>query len=651
VTWLDDTIKRVRDFDAQKPRSQQAQVGWSEVGGCRSYLGFKLEGAWQSDEPDTWGAQRGTAIHEYLCAIAALEPGVRTELDTEYRGIPGHADIVEPCAVTDIKGLALTTPLPTPEGWTTMATVQVGDHLFGSDGKPCTVTAKSETKQIGTYVVRFKDGARVVCDREHLWLAMRGQTVQGRMEVVGVTEMAASVMKFGQVNWRVPVTEPLALPDADLPVKPYVLGCWLGDGSVGNSRITGTPDIFAELEREGCRIGEPPPSQRDKAAPFRNAYGLMTLLRRAGVLFDKHIPDPYLRSSASQRQALVQGLMDTDGTWNKPRKRAAFFTTSKRLADGMFELLVSLGEKPSINWHAAHGFGVITEVCQIEWSPTRFVPFRLQAKAGQVVSSDQKAARGRWRTISAIEPGPDVSTACIAVDSPDSTYLCGREMIPTHNTTKLANSRLWAEKTRVLRPKRVQAHGYAAGLVDAGELPEDATVRLLVVPVDGTFADWWSWEEQFDRSLADEGADRLDEVRSRLLAGEWLPKDEPYWFCQDWCEFFSVCRGGDDPKADEMITDPELAAMIAAYGEAAQQATAADKVKKALAPQIRGLRGTTEDGWKVSTGRGGEPSDVIDEAAVIADYAARGFEVPMTTKPGNAPRLLVSRPKVKAEKP
>ena len=315
MTWLDDTIKRVRDFDAQKPRSQQAQVGWSEVGGCRSYLGFKLEGAWQSDEPDTWGAQRGTAIHEYLCAIAALEPGVRTELDTEYRGIPGHADIVEPCAVTDIK------------------------------------------------------------------------------------------------------------------------------------------------------------------------------------------------------------------------------------------------------------------------------------------------------------------------------------------TTKLANSRLWAEKTRVLRPKRVQAHGYAAGLVDAGELPEDATVRLLVVPVDGTFADWWAYEEPFDRSLADEGADRLEEVRSRLLAGEWLPKDEPYWYCADWCGFFSVCRGGDEPKADELITDLELAAMVEAYGEAAQQATAAEKVKKALAPQIRGLRGVTPEGWKIGLGRPGEPSEVIDEDAVRADYEARGFAVPVTWKPGASPRLLVSRPK------
>jgi hypothetical protein len=318
MTWLDATIKQVRDFDAAKPRSLQLMPGWSEVGGCRSYLGFKLEGAWESDETDTWAAQRGTAIHEYICAIAAAERDVRIEVGTEYRGIPGHADIVEPSSVTDIK------------------------------------------------------------------------------------------------------------------------------------------------------------------------------------------------------------------------------------------------------------------------------------------------------------------------------------------TTKLANSRLWADKPRVLRPKRIQAHGYAAGLVDAGELPEDATVRLLVVPVDGTFADWWAYEEPFDRALADEGADRLEEVRSRMLAGDWLPKDEPYWFCESWCEFFSVCRAGDDPKADELITDPELAAMIEAYGEAAQQATAADKVKKALAPQIRGLRGTTPEGWKISTGRPGEPSEAIDEAAVRADYEARGFAVPMTWKPGASPRLLVSKPKAKA---
>ena len=64
--FLDEVIKRARDYDAARPRSLQSAVGWSEVGGCRAALGYRLDGAWATDETDTWAAQRGTAFHNYL---------------------------------------------------------------------------------------------------------------------------------------------------------------------------------------------------------------------------------------------------------------------------------------------------------------------------------------------------------------------------------------------------------------------------------------------------------------------------------------------------------------------------------------------------------------------------------------------------------
>lgn len=649
MSFIDEVIKRVRDADAARPRSTQAAVGWSEAGGCRAYLGYRIDEAWPSEEPDNWAAIRGTAIHAHLDEILG-GPGVLTEVTTSYRGIPGHADLVrtEAAECWDFKGLALTTPIPTPSGWTTMGAVRVGDAVIGSDGRPCRVTAKSAVKQIGTYVVRFKDGPQVVCDREHLWWVKRGNGCQGPMEVVGIEEMAARVRRpNGQPNWRIPVAEPLELPDAGLPVPPYVLGCWLGDGSLGCGRITGAQDIFAEIEREGFTVGGIPPSQRGKAAPFRTVYALRGLLADAGVLNDRHVPPVYLRASVQQRQALIQGLMDSDGGWNRARNRAQFLTTSKVLAEAMFELLVSVGEKPHMAWASHSGFGVTCEACHIEWTPTRFNPFRLAVKADRVdVSGPLKVTRARWRTISTIEPGPDVATACIAVDSANSTYLCGEAMIPTHNTTRLANSQLWRSSPSALRQKRIQVHGYAAGLVDAGTLPEDCTVGLLVIPVDGSFADWWAYEEPFDRSLADEGADRLDWVRERMAAGAPLPKDQPYAWCESWCEFFSLCRGADDPKALNEITDPQAAAAVARYGELNAQIKPLAKEKENLGPLVRGLRGTAGD-WRVSTSEAGEPKTVLDEDWIRADYASRGEPVPEIEKPGASPRLTVTKIKRK----
>ncbi len=391
---------------------------------------------WESDETDTWRAIVGTALHEWITGVryeACLATGLNAsfEVPVSYGGVPGHADEViwTTGEVTDYKGIALTTPIPTPSGWTTMGAVQPGDEVFGSDGRPCQVVVKSAPKQIGTYVVRFKDGASVVCDREHLWWAMRGQGVRGHLEVACIEEMAASVMSRGQVNWRVPVAGPLMLPDADLPLSPYVLGCWLGDGSLGEGRICKHPQLFAEIKREGFPAGRIPPSQQGRVVAVRTLSGLRAKLRDAGVLNDKHVPAAYLRASLPQRIALVQGLMDTDGSWNKPRRRAVFTTTSKALAAAMAELLASSGEKPVTWWGKSRGSGLLVDYCHVEWTPTRFVPFRTPVKASLVsVPGPAKLARARWRTISEITAGPDVATACIAVNSRNLTYLCGPEI-------------------------------------------------------------------------------------------------------------------------------------------------------------------------------------------------------------------------------
>ncbi len=247
--------------------------------------------------------------------------------------------------------------------------------------------------------------------------------------------------------------------------------------------------------------------------------------------------------------------------------------------------------------------------------------------------------------------GPDVRTEVDTVyrGIPGHADIVLPAAVWDWKTTSLASSRLWASDEGLLRQKRIQIHGYAAGLVDAGELPEDCDVGLIVVPVDGTFADWWAYQEPFDRSLADEGADRLDDVRRRMAEGEPLPKDKPYNWCVSWCPFFSMCRGRDDPDAAEVITDPEIAAAIAQYGEATQQITRLYKVKDGLAETIRGLRGSTAD-WRISLSRPGEPKWVLDEAEVRADFERRGMDAPMTAKPGNAPRLSVHRIKKAAAK-
>jgi LAGLIDADG-like domain len=404
----------------------------------------------RSDE----GVYLGAAVEAspHLAAYRALTAGWWHLLiehpvvcdDLKVAGTPDRiSDTKDPCPecgmtirVCDVKGLALDTPLPTPTGWTTMGAVAVGDQVLGSDGKPCTVTLKSEVKRIGTYIVTFDDGSQVTCDREHLWWVHYGPAPKGEFgeeRVMGVEEIRKELAFLGGSTHRVLNAAPLELPEADLPINPYLLGTWLGDGSKNRSVITKTDDLFEALEEEGVDLGVRQVDKRSGVVT-RTAIGLRAQLKALDLLGNKHIPMMYLRASRAQRLSLLRGLMDTDGTWNKARNSAVFSSTNSRLSADVSELLASLGQRPYESHVKTRGFGKEVIDHRVSFSPLDMNPFRIARKADRVIPGGIKSRR---RMINSVEPGPDVETQCIAVDSPNHTYLCTKKMIPTHNTGRV----------------------------------------------------------------------------------------------------------------------------------------------------------------------------------------------------------------------
>jgi hypothetical protein len=198
-----------------------------------------------------------------------------------------------------------------------------------------------------------------------------------------------------------------------------------------------------------------------------------------------------------------------------------------------------------------------------------------------------------------------------------------------------ASAELWHDP-KVLAEKMIQPHGYGAALLGRlGGDPSKVTVRLLVAPVDGTFADWWVHEEPLDLSVADAAVERYLEAEAMYQAGQELPRDKPLWWCSRFCEFATLCRPGLDGEREEddlpAVDDEELAAAVERYGLAREQASEADAVKKQVGPLIRGLRGTAR-GWKITTSAPGYDWKP-DKDQIEADYAASGLEVPMRRYP------------------
>jgi replicative DNA helicase len=151
----------------------------------------------------------------------------------------------------------------------------------------------------------------------------------------------------------------------------------------------------------------------------------------------KHIPATYLRASIKQRLALLQGLMDTDGTVARSGGGVELCLANRELLEQARELVASLGHKPNPIYEKRIPLpdGRVAVAWRFRWTPLDPV-FRLPRKAAalEAVVSKRRNGRATRRAIVDIVEVPTVPTRCIAVDSPSHLFLASDAMIPTHNT-------------------------------------------------------------------------------------------------------------------------------------------------------------------------------------------------------------------------
>lgn len=367
------------------------------------------------------------------------------------------------------KGLALDTPIPTPLGWRSMAELQAGDEVFDETGAVCKVQYTSPV-HIGLkcWRLRFSDGSEIVADEQHRWLTRHKYTPWSKerrpygsagVGVVTTPQIAESIRyprPDGQVefNHSIVVAGELEIDDVALPLDPYLLGCWLGDGSCAGAQLTcGDQDVAHFKRAVGDALSCEPGLRREKTAwAIRMSGGrggvrsekFQAGLRRIGVLNDKHIPEMYLWSGTDQRTALLQGLMDTDGTVTPTGKSGAvsccFSGINERLCRQTLTLVRSLGMKATIRSRPAKLYGrEVGTVFEVQFTAWRDnAVFRLQRKFDRLKQRPAKPTRSASLQIVACDPVESVPTKCIKVSSESSLFLAGLGMTPTHNTALIA---------------------------------------------------------------------------------------------------------------------------------------------------------------------------------------------------------------------
>lgn len=343
------------------------------------------------------------------------------------------------------KEIADDEPVLTPQGWRRHGDLRPGDYVFGPDGHPTKVLAVAPPN-MEKVIVRFSNGDAIRCHPNHEWTVFdracgQWRTMETRQIARRVLRNGPDAMRGGRWTLQMPNMKPIQFPHAELPLDPYVLGAWLGDGTEGASLMAhdgGDTEVVDAIITAGFATSRRYVQPNTGVHYVRFGHsGLTQGLRTAGVFVDKHIPEKYLRASIQQRLELLAGLVDTDGHVEAHTGRVRFSTCNERLRDGVFDIATALGFRPYIMATepglSSSGIQGRKTTWQVGFQPILAIPTRIPRKRVN------KLALRRRIGIVAVESCADAPGRCIQVDRADGLYLVGRSCVPTHNSEAISN--------------------------------------------------------------------------------------------------------------------------------------------------------------------------------------------------------------------
>ncbi|WP_217547490.1 helicase-related protein [Streptomyces sp. GbtcB6] len=373
----------------------------------------------------------------------------------------------------------------TPVGFRRMGDLSVGDEVIVPHGEIALIDGVFPQGERDVWRLVLSDGSSVECDDEHLWIVgtscgwHRGQAPK----VMTTREIRLDTFKAnGSSKWYVPAAVPVDLGyDTGLPLDPYLLGLLLGDGSFRHNLRLSTMDdeirdaVAAAVTPE-CRLVPVKGSRCDytiqlsqRAGGLRNP--VIQILRDLNLWGEtshgKFVPDDFKNTSIKNRLALLQGLLDTDGTVQADGMSVSLCSASRRLADDVAWLVRSLGGRARVLSKRA-AFNVSVAL------PDEYPPFRLSRKAARI------RPRPKYNTfrrgIRAVEYVGRKPVQCISVAHPSHAYVTDHFTV-THNTMVALRAMLTVVdaggQAAMLAPTEVLAQQHHRSITEMmGELAE-----------------------------------------------------------------------------------------------------------------------------------------------------------------------------------
>lgn len=319
----------------------------------------------------------------------------------------------------------------TPFGHVEIGKLEVGMEVCNTYGGISLIEGVYPQGICDIFRVKFSNNTHIDCTMDHLW----NVATNDKFSTKSLEELLEEGIyrKDGDKyipKFKIPNIASVTYINWYVPVDPYTMGVWLGDGSKGTGIITNTDREV--LDNIPYKI-----TTRSDGI-HHNCLGLITDLKLTDVwdkgCFDKFIPMHYLYNSEHIRLEVLRGLMDTDGCCTE-NGRLIYTTSSKRLRDDFIQLVRSLGG-------TTQGYSINRKP---GYKPSYKITFQYNNLSIPLFKIKRKESRRVSKTryvntyIVGVEYVGSHTATCIKVNSADRLYVCGN-FIPTHNTGAAAQT-------------------------------------------------------------------------------------------------------------------------------------------------------------------------------------------------------------------
>ena len=329
------------------------------------------------------------------------------------------------------------------EGWKPIGDAKVGDYAASPDGAWTEVTNVYPNKNVKLYDIEFYGGHKVTACVDHSWTVGHAKNFYRD----GWRTKTTRDLLDNPTNWFVPWVRQAAPGEQWEGEDPYMAGLLLGDGclSKGAHHITlysiddeilayaaslgwtTKPVGFYQTDSPHASLGQTAGRAYVVGTEIKERWWSLLGRHKAG---EKFVPECLKLADPETRLAVLQGLMDSDGSIETNGK-CRFVSKSEQLARDVGYLVDSLGGKSNVyKEHRPSPLGGVDWRWRVNLSHlNQFNPFRLKRKADRVTEVRHK--HGRY--IKSITPAGRGDATCITVDHPSHEFIADN-FIVTHNS-------------------------------------------------------------------------------------------------------------------------------------------------------------------------------------------------------------------------